>query len=55
MVDQHYFKIYINDYRGNQRVQDCGISGSRNPSKVQLLMSGHHVTLERLFGQGHMT
>ena len=30
-------------------------SGSRNPNKVQLLMSGYHVTLERLFGQGHMT
>ena len=29
-------------------------SGSRNPNKVTLSMSGHHVTLERLYGQGHI-
>ena len=37
------------------RVSRIWFSGSMNPNKVQLLMSGHHVTLERLFGQGHMT
>ena len=41
-----------------QRWSECrgyGFQGQENPNKVQLLMSGHHVTLERLFGQGHMT
>ena len=54
MVDQNYFKIYINDTEVIS-VSRLWYSGSRNPNKVQLLMSGHHVTLERLFGQGHMT
>ena len=37
------------------RVSRIWFSESRNPNKVQLIMSGHHVTLERVFGQGHMT
>ena len=36
------------------RVSRIWFSGSRNPNKIKLIMSGHHVTLETIVGQGHM-
>ena len=41
-----------------QRWSECrgyGFQGQEIQIKYNYLMSGHHVTLERLFGQGHMT
>jgi len=54
MIDENYFKIYINDTEVIC-VSRLGYSGSRNLHNVQSILFDHHVTFVAVYGQRQMT